>query len=116
MSRDLDKDVLATVLTVVIALVSWVPMVLWQGWVGAKIWQWVMVEQFKLPSITVPQAVALMTAISFATMGKASHYDIVEINPNHKSTSDRVIAGIVHAVMTPAFALLIVWILKEWFL
>ena len=77
---------------------------IWNGFVLSKIWGWFAVSTFSLPTINLTQAMGLSLIASFLT----HQHDKGE--SKYKSETDKVLFSLYLTVITPAFILLIGWI------
>lgn len=79
----------------------------WRGYVLSVLWRWFMVEQFRLPVISIPESIGLALVVHFLT------YQNIECQKEKESAGSRLATAALSAVLAPAMALLIGWIVHK---
>lgn len=92
--------ILATVLTTLIVTP------IWRGFVLCKLWTWFVVSTFGVVALNIPQAIGISLISSFLT------YQYDEYEDKEKSSTEKMVRLTSICVFSPAFALLIGWIVK----
>lgn len=80
---------------------------IWSGYALSVLWAWFIVPTFDLPLLSIPAAIGVSMIVSYMT-----HQTI----PSDKDESffEKIIKGILEAMLKPAFTLGFGWIVKSW--
>lgn len=82
---------------------------IWYGFVLTKLWLWFMVSTFDLPVINIPTAIGIYLTIGFMTKRPIKP----EKNLEGKAMMKALIEAISSSLVTPAFALIVGYIVLQ---
>lgn len=92
----------------IISLLLMVPSIIWKGYVLTVLWQWFMVPTFALPVLRLPAAIGVALTIHYLT------YQVLFCEDPEKDSTVRTVRSLFVALVGPAFALLMGWIVNHW--
>lgn len=98
-------EILAVLFVILGALALVFAGALWSGYVLSILWSWFMAPIFSLPMLSIPQAIGVALVIGYLTKQSKSN---LKKDENHESYKDWV-----EMLLSPAAALLVGWIVKQ---
>jgi hypothetical protein len=81
---------------------------IWRGYVFSKLWLWFIVSTFGASVLSIAQAIGLALVVSFLTHQPDMYED------KSRTQSEKFSSAVCITFMTPAFALLIGWVVTHW--
>lgn len=84
---------------------------MWSGYVLSVLWSWFIVFQFaQAPALTVSGAIGFSLVVNLLTYQRRSG-----MQSSNKSSSEQFVEGVIETLSVPAFALLLGWIVRLFF-